>query len=162
MQIKLFTIPITGVEDFNKELNGFLSSNKIIEIEKQLIQTDTQVFWCFYISYIPKAIVGTIRQNENIKRKKIDYKEVLAESEFKKFEELREIRKELAKEDAVSAFVIATDAELSEIAKIKDITLASLKKIKGFGDKKAQKYGERILKTFERSQGFKTSKKATT
>lgn len=42
MQIKLFTIPIVAINDYNEELNKFLSSNKIMEIEKQLVQT-TQV-----------------------------------------------------------------------------------------------------------------------
>ena len=34
MQIKLFTIPITNIIDFNDELNAFLRSHKIVEIEK--------------------------------------------------------------------------------------------------------------------------------
>lgn len=39
MQIKLFTVPINNVNDFNDELNSFLQNNKIIEFEKQLVQT---------------------------------------------------------------------------------------------------------------------------
>ena len=38
MQIKFFTIPINLSEDNNRELNIFLSNNKIIEIEKELVK----------------------------------------------------------------------------------------------------------------------------
>jgi len=141
MQIKFFTIPINSVEDFEKELNTFLNTHKIIETEKHIIQSAGQSYWCIYIGYIPK---GKPIYND-IKRAKTDYKKVLSEQEFKKFEQLRAIRKEISKEDSISAFVIATDAELSEILKLPELTLSALKKIKGFGEKKADKYGKRII-----------------
>ena len=38
MQVKLFTIPINNINEYNEELNKFLRSHKIVEIEKHLVQ----------------------------------------------------------------------------------------------------------------------------
>ena len=37
MQIKLFTIPINEIESYNEELNKFLRTHKIIEVDFQCI-----------------------------------------------------------------------------------------------------------------------------
>ena len=58
---------------------------------------------------------------------------------------MREIRKRLATEDALPAYAIFTDEELSNIAKIEDLSLAKIKTIKGIGDKKVEKYGQHFL-----------------
>lgn len=41
--------------------------------------------------------------------KKVDYKKVLDEATFEKFSKLREIRKKVAAEEGISAFIIFTD-----------------------------------------------------
>ncbi len=141
MQIKLFTIPITFVNEQNDELNKFLKSHKILEIDKQLVQIPTGAYWCIYIQYVEEG-----NKEFYTKESKVDYRETLTEEEFKAFSKLREIRKKISVEDAVSAFVVFTDAELAEIAKLKDATANNIRSIKGIGDKKAEKYGERILR----------------
>ena len=138
MQLKFFTIPINSAEDFEKEINAFMSTHKVVEIEKHLTQSAGQSYWCIYIGYIGK--VKSIYNNAT--RPKIDYKKLLSEQEFIKFEQLRVVRKEISKEDAVSAFVVATDAEFIEIVKLPKLTFSTLKKVKGFGEKKAEKYGK--------------------
>ncbi|MBN2894101.1 MAG: HRDC domain-containing protein [Bacteroidales bacterium] len=141
MQIKFFTIPINAIADQTSSLNSFLSNNKIIEFEKHLVQTPQGASWCIYISYEAKK---TTFQKSN-SNEKIDYKKKLSQKEFEYFEKLREIRKEIAKQDAVSAFVVATNAELAEIVKIENLTLEKLKNIEGFGDKKVEKYGKLFI-----------------
>ena len=81
--------------------------------------------------------------------KKVDYKEILSDTEFKKFCQLRKFRKPLADEDAVPAFAVFTDSELSEIAKTDSVTLTTLKQIKGIGVKKLEKYGKKLCDLFE-------------
>lgn len=150
MQIKLFTIPINSVEDYNEELNRFLRGNRIIEIEKHLIQAATGVYWCLYVSYAPVAYTepGT--------KEKIDYRSVLSNEQFAIFSALREIRKKIANDENLSAYLIFTDAELSEIAQLSEITLSKLKSIKGIGDKKADKYGTLLIKALEEKRHEKS------
>ncbi len=147
MQIKLFTIPINNIEDYNDELNKFLSSHKIVQFEKHLVQTENSYNWCFFISYIGSEMPAKFSST----KKKIDYKEILSEAEFAKFSIFREIRKQMAKNHGVSAYIIFTDAELAEIVRLEKLSLANMKKIKGIGDKKLEKYGEEFIEKYNKT-----------
>ncbi|MEA2043593.1 MAG: HRDC domain-containing protein [Bacteroidota bacterium] len=150
MKIKFFTIPVTAINDFEKELNSFLSNNRITEFEKKLVRAETQVYWCIFIKYEDKNIDY---KNKNFKKKeKIDYVKILPPSQAKIFEQLRKIRMQIAKQDGVSAFVVATNEEIAEIAKLNNPVLLDLKKINGFGDKKAEKYGKRLLDGLKKNE----------
>ena len=58
---------------------------------------------------------------------------------------LRAWRTARARSDGVSAFVIAHDATLLEIAAARPTSLAALRRVKGMGPAKLEKYGEEIL-----------------
>ena len=77
----------------------------------------------------------------NTEKPKVDYAKVLDEAIFKRFSKMREIRKRLATEESLPAYAIFTDEELSNMAKIEDLSLAKMKTIKGIGEKKVEKYG---------------------
>ncbi len=148
MQIKLFTIPISNLQENNEELNKFLRTHKIIDVDKHLVQTGTTYSWCFCVSYIE----NDYRKEQSGNRTKIDYMKVLDTETFAKFSKLRKIRKQIAAENAVSAYIVFTDAELAEIAKLSELSLSQLKSIKGIGDKKAEKYGEQMIKIFNETE----------
>ncbi len=61
------------------------------------------------------------------------------------FQKLREIRKEIADQENVPAFVIFSDATLNELAVYFPQNKEDLKKISGFGDVKITKYGDVFL-----------------
>lgn len=140
MQIKLFTIPVSDTGNFQEELNRFLRANKILEVENQLVSNPNGAAWCFCVKYI-----GTPVTYQKTPATKTDYRHVLDEATFKVFSRLREIRKKLAADEAVPAYAVATDNELAEIAKLKEINRKGLLSIKGFGDKKFERYGQRMI-----------------
>ncbi|MCK5822917.1 MAG: HRDC domain-containing protein [Bacteroidales bacterium] len=155
MQIKLFTIPALDSELANEEMNKFLRSHKVIGVQQEFVPAENGAYWCFSIKYI---------QGENInifsgKKEKIDYREILDQNTFKIFSKLREYRKEIAKNDAVPAYAVFTDAELSAIAKLPEITSEKIKTIKGIGIKKLEKYGKLILEMYQKNE---TSRKSDT
>ncbi len=139
MKIKIFTVPIIGGESEEEEMNRFLSGNRILDIESGMSGN----YWSFCIRYLGKQ-TPSVRQT-----KKIDYKQVLSEKDFKKFSLLRQIRKEISVEEAVPAFAIFTDAELSELAKQTEITIQSMKEVHGIGKKKVERYGRKFLNHLE-------------
>lgn len=102
------------------------------------------VYWSICISYL---CANQVENNLN-NSKKIDYKEILNDSEFQKFSQLRKIRKQIADDDAVPAFAVFTDFELSKIARADSVTVATLGKIKGVGAKKIEKYGRKMCEIF--------------
>ncbi len=136
MQIKVFTIPILGGTALENDMNLFLRSKKVLQVKEHLVNNEAEgVFWCFCVRYVDD-ITATERE-----RIKIDYKEVLDDASFNRFSKLREIRKRIANEEKIGAYIIFTDAELAEMAKLDPITPDGIKGIKGIGEKKFEKYG---------------------
>ena len=85
-------------------------------------------------------------------REKIDYMKVLPPEVFTRFNELRKRRKAIAEADGVKPFVVMTDAQLAKVAEIERPTLADLKKVDGFGEAKAEKYGARLRASEEAAE----------
>jgi len=61
------------------------------------------------------------------------------------FAALREWRATRAREDAVPAYVVAHDSTLAAIAEARPATLAQLRRVKGMGPTKLERYGPEIL-----------------
>lgn len=139
MQFKLFTIPISDNGKLLEEMNVFLRGHKVIEVEKQLINNKYGALWCFCINFIANG------QPANMVKAKVDYKNQLSADAFKIFTKLRDIRRNIAKEDAVPAYAIFTDEELAGIAQLNEITAKEIRTVKGIGQKKTEKYAERIV-----------------
>ena len=152
MRISIFTIPVGSSPDLLDELNRFLASNKILEVDQHFYQSSKGGYWTFCVRYLEKM-------NEpgsySYGKKKTDYKNVLSERDFKKFSKLREFRKGIANEDAVPAYAVFTDAELAEIAKLDVFNEKMLLAVPGIGNKKMEKYGEILLKKIQNEELFK-------
>lgn len=142
MQIKLFLIPIPDSFGICQEMNVFLSQHKILEVDQKFFHNEKGAYWSFCVRYI----VGNSLLLQKVGNKiKTDYKEVLKPEEFKVFSILRECRKILAAEDAVPAYAVFTDEELSNIAKLSELKSSMLKTISGIGDRRVEKYGTALI-----------------
>jgi superfamily II DNA helicase RecQ len=142
MQIKIFSIPVMGGEALTEEMNAFLRSRKILQVEQQLVQESHGALWCFCVRYIEGEVY-------NMSRDKIDYKDILEPEAFTRFLVMKGIRKKLADEEGVRAYNVFTDAELAELAKLEQVTVAEMKKVKGVGEKKIEKYGKHFFSLSE-------------
>ena len=69
----------------------------------------------------------------------------LSQEEDKLYEALRQRRSQLARDEAVSAFIVASNRDLAALAQARPITLSDLRGVKGFGAKKVERYGEALL-----------------
>lgn len=153
MQVKLFMLPAFAGNDSVDELNCFLRSVKVLEIQKEFVNSVSGQFWAFCITYLPvTGVVGNNSANAE-RREKIDYKNVLSEVEFERFSLLRKIRKQLAEEDAVPPFAVFTDAELAELAHAELLTPSVMLGITGIGKKKVEKYGNKMCEVLVSLQG---------
>ena len=122
----------------NEEMNRFLRSKKILQVQNHIVNSDQGAFWCFCVKYLDEY--STERKKE-----KVDYREQLDEASFKRFSEMRKIRKQVAEEEAIPAYAVFTNEELAELAKIEGLTEAKMKSVKGIGGKKVEKYGHHFL-----------------
>ena len=66
---------------------------------------------------------------------------------------LRAWRTARARHDAVPAYVIAHDATLEAIADARPATIPALRRVKGMGPARLEKYGEEILAITGRATG---------
>ena len=150
MQLKLFSIPATGDPQVEEELNRFLRSHRALSVQKELVQSGGAADWCFCIEYLAD---GAPEVRGGGGRGRVDYKQLLSEEDFAVFVRLRDTRKQFATQEAIPVYAVCTNGQLAEMAKSRAATLADLKKIDGFGDAKAEKYGEAFLVAISPPEG---------
>jgi superfamily II DNA helicase RecQ len=143
MQIKIINVPLTDDGTMQSELNRVLATNRVLEVEQCFFNNKKGGCWTFCIRYI-QNMTPTAEQYTSSKEK-TDYKKILGEQEFKVFSDLRELRKQIAAQDAVPAYAVFTDEELAGIARLPKLEAEKLISIKGIGDKKVQKYGKLLM-----------------
>ncbi len=77
--------------------------------------------------------------------------ERLSERDERLFQSLRAHRLEIAREQGVAPYVVASDRSLRELAQLRPRALSDLMQIYGFGETKAQRYGEGLLQVVARA-----------
>lgn len=153
MQLKFFNVPLFSETD-EDAINRFLRSVRVLEIKRELIVLKESAYWAICVTYLP----GLNNESGQTQAKgKVDYKNVLSETEFKKFCLLRKIRKQLAESDAVPAFAVFTDAELADISRLEVVSISGLKSVNGIGEKKIEKYGDRFCEMIVSLEGNEES-----
>jgi ATP-dependent DNA helicase RecQ len=65
-------------------------------------------------------------------------------------EHLREWRRGISRELNIPAFIVMHDTTLDELCKVRPSTLAQLRRVSGFGNRKVEMYGPQILETLKR------------
>jgi superfamily II DNA helicase RecQ len=147
MQIQLFSIPVGEGGAALQEMNLFLKAHKILEVEQQMTSNSNGANWCFCVRYHEQAF-----NPASGSKVKVDYRQALDEPTFRKFAHLREIRKKVAAAEGLSAFIVFTDEELSELAKLEEITIRSMLGIKGIGEKKIERFAHYFIEKPETNE----------
>jgi hypothetical protein len=57
MQFRIFTVPATDDGTAMDEMNRFLRSHKVLEVDRQLVSTRTGAQWHFCVKYLANAPV---------------------------------------------------------------------------------------------------------
>ncbi|MBN1654624.1 MAG: HRDC domain-containing protein [Deltaproteobacteria bacterium] len=142
-QIRHFTVPVYEGRAAEEELNRFLRGHQILEVREEFTANGSNSLWCVSVKYAGeyRGEFHKIGSNKN----RVDYKEVLEPEAFARFVELRARRKTISENEALPAFAVFTDEELSQIARIKEPQLKDLREIRGIGEKKLARFGSLIL-----------------
>ncbi len=143
MQIKLFSIPVFSSAKVEEELNVFLRTYQIIDIQREFVAAAENSFWSFCIRFLDQET-----EESRLVKSKIDYRDLLEDHEFTVFLRLKDIRKQLAEEFAVKVFMVFSNAELAEMSRFEELTVSNVSKIKGIGKKKMENYGVRLIELY--------------
>ncbi len=141
MHFKLFTYSVPCGESAEAELNGFLSSHRIVNVSHHVVPRPDGACLLFVVEYLDGGGGGGRKPSA---AERIDYREKLSEADFEVFRRLREVRKTLAEAEGVPVYTVLTNAQLAEIAERRIATKAGLAEIEGVGAARVEKYGDRL------------------
>jgi len=91
---------------------------------------------------------GDVREKKHWSRDDLD----LEPSEQKLFEALRARRSEIAREEKLPAYIVFSDRTLAELAKRRPRSLAAFSDVRGVGDAKLERYGEKFLAVIRQTE----------
>ena len=139
-----FFISPFGEKSVTDELNAFLRSHRIINVEKKLIDGERGTGWLFLIEY--GSMDG--KNPSGPSPQKIDYREVLNPVEYALYDRLRDLRKDIAEKAGIPVYAVFTNDQLVSMVKKPPKTAKDLHSISGVGEAKAKQYGEAFLALF--------------
>lgn len=90
-----------------------------------------------------------IEEATKLKKSKKSKKKAVGSSDDALFEELKTLRKQIAVEEGVPAYIVFHDATLNEIAIAKPTSKDELLTVSGISDTKLSRYGDRVLQTIK-------------
>jgi superfamily II DNA helicase RecQ len=145
LQYRFFIIPAKDIPDAESELNRFLRSVRIVNVQRDFVGHGENSFWGLAVEYLPADGKAPGAKAEDRRQSKVDYKEVLAPQAFALFARLRDWRKETASQEAVPVYTIFTNEQLAHIAEKRISTKAGLQEIDGVGDARIKRYAEAVI-----------------
>ena len=140
--ISFFVSPF-GEKSVTDELNDFLRSHRIVNVEKRLIDGERGTGWVFLVEY---GIDGAGKTSNSTQR--IDYREIFNATEYVFFDKLRNLRKELAERSGIPVYAVFTNDQLAAMVKKAPKNAKDLLSIAGIGEARVKQYGEAFLKLF--------------
>ena len=143
-QFASFFVSPFGEKSVTDELNSFLRSHRIINVEKRLVDGERCTGWVFIVEY--SAEDG---KNKSTPSQRVDYREVLNTAEYALFDKLRNLRKELAEKSAIPVYAVFTNDQLAAMVKKPPTTIKDLLGIAGVGESRVKQYGEAFINLFK-------------
>ena len=140
--ISFFVSPF-GEKSVTDELNDFLRSHRIVNVEKRLIDGERGTGWVFLIEYGTDGAKSTSNSSQ-----RVDYREVFNATEYALFDKLRNLRKDLAEKSAIPVYAVFTNDQLAAMVKKPPKTTKDLLSIAGIGEARVKQYGETFLNLF--------------
>lgn len=148
-QFASFFVSPFGEVSVCDELNLFIRSHRIINLEKRLIDGERGTGWLFLVEYGAEVKVQQAANSQS----RIDYREVLNEQEYALYDQLREVRKGISDKNGVPVYAVFTNEQLAAMVKKPPMSLRDILALPGVGDARVKQYGEFFLKVFSNGMG---------
>jgi len=141
--VSFFVSPFSE-KSVTDELNAFLKSHRIINVEKRLIDGERGTGWVFLVEYASEGVKNTT----NASSQRIDYREVLNPAEYALYDKLRNLRKEIAEKSGIPVYAVFTNDQLAAMIKRQPKILKDLLSISGVGESRIKQYGDAFINLF--------------
>jgi len=144
-----FYVSPFGEKSATDELNAFLRSHRIINVEKRLIDGERGTGWVFLVEY------GTSTEGKNspgAPSQRTDYRETLTPVEYALYDRLRSLRKELAEKSGVPVYAVFTNDQLAGMVKSRPKSAKDLLAIPGVGEARVKQHGKAFAEVFQNDE----------
>ena len=148
MQLKVFTLPVASSEKGEEELNRFLRSHRILQVERHFCP-DNGGYWAFLAEYMdgdPEAMPAH-------RKDKANPTEGFNDEEKSRFDRMRSIRRRLAEQRGLPAYTIFTDKELAQMARVENLPAAGNAELKGIAPTRLQENLKYFIETDDGQTG---------
>lgn len=138
MKVKVFTIRLSEkeLEIDQNSLNDFLDGVTFKKSSTQFVEFESNSYWSVLVHY---EEISEAKNADPIQEVELTEREQLI------YQNLKQWRAEKATELGFKSFMICHNSVLMNIAVCKPESISQLRKIKGFGEVKWNKYGEDII-----------------
>jgi len=136
----------SGNSEGMAELNKFISTNRIIKIDK--LFDSSLGCWLFCIEYIASA--GGSSSGAFKRKEKIDYKSILSQEEYGRFIRWKTVRDVVAARINLKCYEVFYNEEIAELSKKSTVSIEDLKGLRTFDDAKITKMGEVLIDLFNK------------
>jgi len=153
MRIKVFTLKINEASgDFDDEsMQEFLADKEVVDCENHFFIHERTPYLALIISYRDVATDERKKKTMSARSERKDPREDLDDTEKKVFDALRLWRATRSRQNGVPPYIVASNSQLAKFVKLRADTKAALMKADGFGEVKAEQYGQEIIKIIAES-----------
>jgi len=147
VKLGFFAVPMLDGDEESQELNRFLSTNRVLLVERHFVSDGPRSAWAVCLSYLDRGGRPAPEQG-----KRVDFREILSEADFAVFVKLRNLRKSMSEKDGLPAYTFFTNEQLAAMVQQRVTSLKALEEIPGVGSARVKKYGAAFLEILKASQ----------
>ena len=115
---------------------------KLNAVSWQVLKENKPVLLSKYLSFAERKALQDAQEAQEKEERSRAKKEVIRDDLF---ELLRLLRKEVADREGVPAYIVFTDATLSDMAQKKPVTRMEMMRVSGVGEQKFERYGDLFI-----------------
>jgi superfamily II DNA helicase RecQ len=141
VKYKFFYISASDPAQGEVALNHFCSTHQVVVVDRQFVAAERNSAWAICVQHVEPGAGPKPPPPKN----KIDYKEILSESDFKKYARLRTLRKQVSEADGVPLYAVFSNEQIAAMVTGKVTLPSEMTAIEGVGKARMERYGPRFL-----------------
>jgi superfamily II DNA helicase RecQ len=162
MTLQFFCIPVFHPQPAQDELNQFLSSHRVVRVERQWLADGERSCWAVCVETasgpgpLPeslKAAAGRGSRDPGVADRsgkvKPDYRDLLSPEDFAVYAQLRALRKQVAEREGMPAYAVLNNDQLAALVQRRVGSAAAFGQIEGVGPARVERYAALFLSVLQ-------------